>query len=146
MLLRGPRLPLLMKRSTSVNQTLLGSSSFAVNVGFAPRKLVSVVCSAFQLKPCSNKTGWDRMNERVDFPICNSFNGSSNACTWRLVRYDKIFYLDSEQLFDELFVTLTKTWIILNIKKTECNNCFSIRWTKKRVTIVNGTDNLYLNV
>lgn len=55
--LRGPRLPLLMKRSTSVNQTLLGSSSFAVNVGFAPRKLVSVVCSAFQLKPCSNKTG-----------------------------------------------------------------------------------------
>ena len=43
-----------------------------------------------------------------------------------LARYDKIFYHDSEQLFDEVFVTLTKTWIILNIKKTEGNNCFSI--------------------
>ena len=45
-------------------------------------------------------------------------------------------------------ITLTETLIILDITKTECNNCFIyyIFNEKKMVTIVSGTDNLFLNV
>ena len=45
-------------------------------------------------------------------------------------------------------ITLTETLIILDITKTEPNNCFIIHWTKKKkmVTTVRGTDNLFLIV
>ena len=44
-------------------------------------------------------------------------------------------------------ITLTETLIILDIIKTESNNCFIIHWTKKKmVTTVRGTDNLFLIV
>ena len=44
-------------------------------------------------------------------------------------------------------ITLTKTLIILDITKTESNNCFIIHSTKKKmVTTVSGTDNLFVNV
>ena len=42
--------------------------------------------------------------------------------------------------------TLTETLIILDITKTESINCFIIHWTKKMVTTVSGTYNLFLNL
>ena len=75
--------------------------------------------------------------------------------------------LTYKQLLDEVFVipmiikveigvisrsrrmrlsTLTKTLNVLDIIKTESNNCFVIRERKKMVTTVVGTDNLFLNV
>ena len=46
----------------------------------------------------------------------------------------------------EVRVTLTETLIILDIKKTESNNCFIIHLTKKMVTTVSGFGNLFINV
>ena len=43
-------------------------------------------------------------------------------------------------------ITLTETLIILDITKTESNNCFIIHSAKKMVTTVSGTDNLFVNV
>ena len=44
-------------------------------------------------------------------------------------------------------ITLTKTLIVLDIIKTECNNCLIYTKRKKKmVTTVGGTDNLLLNV
>ena len=43
-------------------------------------------------------------------------------------------------------ITLTETLIILDITKTESNNCFIIHSTKRKmVTTVSGTDNLFVN-
>ena len=43
-------------------------------------------------------------------------------------------------------ITLTETLIILDITKTESNNCFIMHCTeKKMVTTVSGTGNLFVN-
>ena len=47
------------------------------------------------------------------------------------------FWQYFKQLLDEVFViTLTETLIILDITKTESNNCFIIHWTKKNLSHV----------
>ena len=72
----------------------------------------------------------------------------------------------TKQLLDEVFVisriikvevrvisrsrrlrlkTFTETLIILDITKTESNNCFIMHCTKKMVTTVSGTGNLFVN-
>jgi len=51
----------------------------------------------------------------------------------------QIIQIDYKQLLDEVFViwlrliTLTETSIILNITKSQCNNCFITHWTKKKL-------------
>ena len=85
-----------------------------------------------------------------------------------MARFLLFFEADYKQLLDEVFVissiirvevgvisrrrrlrliTLTETLIILDVTKTESNNCFIIHSTKKKmVTTASGTGNLFVNV